>query len=332
VFLVTILLLAFNLSIWYYGQQSALYNKGANVQQVAQQAMLEDFQLQRILIPSGHLNVTVLNSGSIAIHIVDIVITSRSDSPMWHKVYSANYFIDSGSSIKNVGYNEVVNTPTALSTSNTYTVTLITERGNAETATYSPTATGSGAYETFGNLGYLTVSFTPSGFQYFSERIGTPQVGWQLSYNYACQNDPDIIWIITFTNHGTYDATIKKWSGIEVFPLGEDYWHEYYYGNDFWIVDAGSTPGHLTRYTSGPNYPQVIPASTSGDYQTGGTPVALKFGASSINGYYGQDLTWGSYGCNTDDVFELIIMVTYAYGSQEYTQVIPFGGTVVNLS
>jgi hypothetical protein len=113
--------------------------------------------------------------------------------------------------------------------------------------------------------------------------------------------------------------------------LGGNWYHEYW-GNDFWVVDAGSTPSHITSYTSGPNYPQVIPASTSGDYQTGGTPVALKFGASSVNGNNGQSLYWYDQGCETDDVFELMIMVTYTYGSQEYTQVIPFGGTVVNLS
>jgi hypothetical protein len=330
VFFITILFVSFNVMIWYYGQQSNLYSQGAKAQQLAQQSLLESFQIQQILLPSGHVNATIKNTGSVTIHIVHIAITSRSDSPMWHKIYNSSYFINPGSSATNVGYNEIVNTPTALSTANTYTVTFITERGNAETGTYTPTAITSGAYETFGNLGYLTVSFTPAGFQYTSENQLTPQIAWQLSYNYACYYQPNIIWLVVFTNHGMYDATIKKWSGIEVFPLG-NYWYGDYWGNDFWIVDSGSTPNHITSYTSGSHYPQIIPASTTGDWQTGGTPVTLLFGADSVNDYHGQSLTWGSYYCGTNDVFELVIMVTYTYNGQEYTQVIPFGGTVVNL-
>jgi hypothetical protein len=319
--------------VWYFGQQSGLYAQGAKAQQLAQQRLQERFLVQQVLLPSAHVNATIQNTGSIAIHIVEIAITSRSDSPMWHKIYSSNYFIDPGSSAINVGYNEVVNTPKALNTANTYTVTFITERGNSQTGIYTPTAVQSGAYETFGNLGYLTVSFTPTGFEYTSQQVSTPQIAWQLSYNYACGGyyPPDIIWWVVFSNHGMYDATIQQWSGIEVFPLGSG-WYGDYWGNDFWIVDAGSTPNHITSYTSGSNYPQVIHASQSGNWQAGGVPVTLGFGADSVNDNHGQNLQWGDNGCQTGNVFEFIIMVTYTYNGQEYTQVIPFGGTVVNLS
>jgi len=324
--------------LWYYGQQSGLYAQGAKAQQLNQQKLQERFQVQQVLLPSGHVNATIQNIGSIPIHIVDIAITSRSDTPMWHKIYSSNYFIDAGSQGTNVGYNEVVNTPKALSTANTYTVTFITDRGNAQTGIYTPNVITSGAYETFGNLGFLTVSFTPTGIEYMTtnNQYSTPQIGWQLSYNYACRYSPDVVWYVAFTNHGMYDATILQYSGIEIFPLG-NYWGyggDWYYGNDFWIVDASSTPNNIVSYNPGPNYPQVVHASTSGNWQAGGVPVTMLFGADSVNDYNGQSLSWGGYNnnCHTGNVFELVIMLTYTYNGQQYTQVIPFGGTVVNLS
>lgn len=314
-FLIAIFFLAFNLLIWYETQQRALYQSGRDLQNQQQLTMLEEFQVTKILISSSKPNATILNSGPVTIHIVDIVITSRSDVPMWHNIYSTSYYIDPGSSVTNIGQNLPV---PQLDAQKTYSVTFITERGNGVSAIYSPTPVTSGAFATFGNLGYLSVSFTQEGFRFTSPVQGTPLSAWAVASSKVCGN-LNVIWWVTFTNHGVYDAKILKWSVAQMWQFRSGGGGGT--ATDFYIVGTASVPNGLVAYVDNSI---IVPASTTGDWQTGGTPTTLKFSATAAGRTSGQTL-----GCAYKDIWDFFIVVSYTYNNQQFNQLTPYAAMVV---
>jgi hypothetical protein len=313
VFLVVTLVLAFNAVIWYARQQNDLNAQARNLQLLQQQSQLERFQVTKILISGSKPNATIQNTGSVAIHIVHMIITSQSAVPVTHIQYDVNYYIDPGSSRLNVGQNSQA---TGLNSQNTYSITFITERGNGVSAYYTPTPPATGTYATFGNLGYLSVSFTQSGFWYTSPNQATPAPAWAVSSSTACSNE---IWWVVFTNHGVYDAKILRWSVAQM-------WQFRSAGGggiamDFFVVASSSTPGNLVAYT---DQSISVPASTNGDYQTGGLATTLAFGAATAGGTAQQSL-----GCNQGQIFDFFIVVSYLYNNQQFNQLTAYASMVV---
>jgi len=70
----------------------------------------------------------------------------------------------------------------------------------------------------------------------------------------------------------------------------------------------------------------IVPKSASGDWQTGGTPTTLKFGATKAGGTDAQDLS----GCEIGAIYDFFIVVSYTYNGQQFNQLIPYAATVVN--
>jgi hypothetical protein len=320
VFLVVTLVLAFNVMIWYYQQQSNLNAQARNLQLLQQQTMLEQIQVLKVLVTTqGQLSVTVQNVGPISAHLVDLYLTERTQPT--HNRYSTSYYLNPGSTMQGIGLDLSISPP--LDPQKTYSVTLITERGNGAAGYYSPTPTTTGTYATFGNLGYLSVSFTQSGFQYISQNQHTPITAWTVSKSSACGQP--IIWQVTFTNHGVADATILHWSMAQM-------WQFLSGGGggtatDFFIVGAGSGyQGGIVLVAYNDNNPIVVPASTTGDYQSGGQPRTLFFAADQAGGGNSDQQ---NLGCTLNDVFDFFIVVSYIYNGQQFNQLTPYASMVV---
>jgi hypothetical protein len=103
--------------------------------------------------------------------------------------------------------------------------------------------------------------------------------------------------------------------------------HWYDYGDwwqslAFYIVADSSTPGHLVSYTDSSI---TVPASTNGDYQTGGAPVTLKFAAQT----YGGNSHTEHWDCDTGDTYDYFIIVSYMYNGVQFNQFIPYAAAVV---
>jgi hypothetical protein len=315
VFLIVIIILAFNGILWFYTQQSNLMSQSRSLQQLQQQTKLEQIQVVKALVTSqGKPNSTIQNIGPIAVHIVDMFITARTGT-ITHRQYSINYYIDPGSTVTGIGLNTVSN----LDPQQTYAFTFITERGNGVGGLYTPTPQSTGSFATFGNLGYLSVSFTQNGFMYTSQSQSTPTPAWAVSKSSVCWGGNVIFWV-TFTNHGVANANILHWSMAQLW--------EFQSGGgggtatDFYIVGTGSTPWDLIHYVDNAI---IVPASTTGDYQTGGTPTTLLFGADRPYSYPSPvDLH-----CSLNDVLDFFIVVSYTYNGQQYNQLTPYAAMAV---
>lgn len=317
VFFVTVILISSSAGIWYYAQQRNLYAQRRDAFQLQQQRTLEQFAVPRVLISqSGQMNATVQNLGTIPIHIVDIIITSKALS-VTHNIYNVSYYINPGNTTKNIGQS----LPLSLSQSGTYTLFFVTERGNLVSAIYSPTQL-MGYYATFGNVGYLSVSFDQNSFQYKSKEQSTWTSAWTFSKGKVCGEEP--IFQIYFRNHGVFPAYILHWSEAQLWGFASNQGGGT--PQDFFIVDGSSTPGNLRPYTDNTI---TVPFSLSGDWQTGGTPTPIVFGSTTLSpNTQVQDLS----GCGLDSIYDFFIEVSYTYNGQQFNQLIPYAAAIVTTS
>jgi len=322
VFLIIIIFLAFNAMIWYYTQQVQLNQQGRTLQQLQQQIRLERVQVLKVLItpgPPGLLNATLQNAGPIPVHIVDILITPRTGT-LTHNIYSVNYYIDPGSTLTKVGYNLPLN----LDPQKAYSITFITERGNGVAAVYNPILFSSGAFATFSNLGYLSVNFDQNSFQYTTPVQSTRTSAWTLPSS-VCEKN--VMWWITFVNHGVLPAYVLHWSVAQLWQLrsagaGGT-------ATDFYIVAGSSTYNNLVAYTDSPppSGTQItIQPSPTGDWQTGGPAQVLQFSAATAGGGSGSA---AKFDCALNNVFDFYIVVSYMYGGVQFNQLLPYAAAVV---
>lgn len=315
VFVVIVILLASNAAIWLHSQQSNIYAEIRNVEDARQQGRLESFHVLKIIVSSSRPNATIQNTGIVTIRIVDLIVTSLSDTPVWHNLFSVSHFISPGSQATNIGQS----LPPIFDPQKVYSIAFVTERGKRVTGTYDPNQLTMGSYATFGNVGYLSIKFEQNAFRYTSEEQESPIQAWTLAKNKVCGEDP--LWWVTFVNHGTYDAYILKWSVAQLWLLKSA-------GGggtpqDFYIVGYDSRPSHLESYVDNSI---IVPKSASGDWQTGGTPTTLKFGATTAGGTGDQNLS----GCEIGAIYDFFIVVSYMYNGQQFNQLIPYAATVVN--
>ncbi len=320
-FLVTVVVLASNAAIWFYGAQANLYAQFRNVQQLRQQTRLEEFQVTRVLVSSTQpeLTVTIQNNGPVTIHIVDAIITSRSDVPVWHRIYQVSYYINPGSNNTSVGQTINPVNPT-LNSANTYTLTFVTERGNAVTVTYRPTQLV-GNFAKFANVGFLSVNFYQTSEQYTSQAQGTPISAWTLSASLACNQQP--IWWVWFINHAQADAYILHWSQVQMWLVGGGVGGGGT-ARDFYIVASSSTPGNLVAYSDNSI---KVPKSLVGDWVAGGISTVAEFGATAGGGTTPNDLA----GCSIGASYNFAIEISYTVGlnGPQYNELIFYAGSVV---
>lgn len=317
VLLATVIVLAMNAAVYYYGQQSNLIALTSAKQQLTQQAVLEHFLVPKISIGTQGFNATVMNVGIVGIHIVDIIITQQTGT-IWHSAYAVNYFISPGAIVVGIG----LTITKALDNIQTYKISFVTERGTKLVTTYNPNQVLMGDYATFGNVGYLSINFDQPSFQYTSQSQTTSASAWTPSSNGACGigSNKGPLWRIVFVNHGTYDAIVQEWSMTQLWLMQSGGGGGT--GKDFYVVGPSSTAGSLTAYTNGA---VIVPKSSTGDWQTGGTPTPVLFGASTLDGTTGQTLS----GCGLNSIYDFFIEVSYLYNGQQFNQNIPYAATVI---
>lgn len=318
VLLATVIMLAMNTAAWYSAQQSNFIALNRARHQLGQQASLERFQVPKITIPSQGFNATIQNIGIVSIHIVDIIITQRTSS-IWHRFYGVNYYINPGAMVSNVG----LNIPATLDQQQTYTIAFVTERGTRLITTYSPNQLLMGDYATFGNVGYLSINFDQASFQYTSQSQPTSASAWTPSSHGACNTGigKGPLYAIIFVNHGTYDAIVQKWSIAQLWLMQSQVGGGGV-AQDFYIVAPSSTPGNLGAYTNGA---VTVPKSATGDWETGGTPTTILFGANSMGGTNGQNLA----DCDVGSIYDFFIVVSYLYNGQQFNQVVPYAASII---
>ncbi len=318
VFLVTMIFLATNVAIWYYGQQANLQAQSRMVAQLQRDRKNEQFVVQFLLIGSDNtLNGTLQNVGPVAVHIVDLIVT-QTTAPTSHHIYPVSYYIDPGSTLTNVGRPTQI--PAIFNPSNSYTVTFITERGNGVVSGYSPTTLTNAPYATFSSLGYLSIAFSPNSVQYTSSGVSIPASVWAIANSATTICSTNVMFWVTFTNHGSYNAIMLQWSVLELFHLQSGSVDSH----SFYIVASSSTYNSFAAYN--PNSPVTIPTNPSGNLQVGGTATVVKFASTQIEGSNGQTL--GSL-CGANQIYDMFIMATYTYNGQQYNQLIPFAGMVL---
>jgi hypothetical protein len=311
--------LAMNMAIWYYGQQANLYAENRKLAQLQADRENEKLSVLYVLVGSNSgLNATVQNIGSVTVHIVHIIVTLVTP-PMKHYLYSVSYYINPGNTTTNIG--EPPALPAVFSSTSSYEVTFITERGNGYTNGYSPSQLTYAPYATFASLGYLSMGFTPQSLNFTSTGQSKPISAWAVANSGTTMCTSNVIFWVTFVNHGNFNANILQWSVLDIMPLSGTSGGNPH-GNSWYVVSTKSTPSNLIAYT---NNPVTVPASITGNLQVGGTPTTVAFAATGLDGTGGQT----PYSCGADMIYDVFMLAVYTYNNQQYNQLVPFAGIVL---
>lgn len=137
VFFVLILLGGFSTIIWEITEYD-------NYMQVVNDRAQLDWEKQNELIEISHayvigdsLNISVVNNGAIAAHLVDLWVTEYTDETTanWHELFQINYYVNPGDTITGIG-SDVEDLE--VDSEYIYVVKIVTERGNFATGTSEP--------------------------------------------------------------------------------------------------------------------------------------------------------------------------------------------------
>ncbi len=261
--------------------------------------LAETLVVSIIRYDSNQMNLTLVNTGPVSVHIVRLWAMNFSASPTWHKAFNVNYYLNPGDTRTNIG--------TALGTfysAQSLAVKIITERGNVITAQKFVTSVIVGF--SFG-IGWLTIDWSYWYFTSTTQSSLTP--AWMFDLNQAGNV---IHFQIKATNHWDRNVTLLKWTYIQfsssqanASPI------------DCYIMAPGSTPNSPAAYDpiSSPGVPIVVPMNSKGDLATGGTPTVLKF-------YAGKAGTTNPPGnvSKADYAVFLIVFYQYTLSGTTYTE------------
>lgn len=249
------------------------------------------------------LNLTVVNAGGIALHVVWLWVTDTTVSPKWHGGFNVNFWLDPGVTLTNIG-----STATNLDPSHTYQVKLVTARGNLFQTVYSSSKT---IVSTVQGFGWVTIDWS-SYFYTYAPGGSTPKPAWcVLSGKSAYQFQMKVI------NHYSkpvyvYAQTYLKLQAIKNLDI------------PFYIVASGSTAASPQPYTTRIQLP-----ANPNDQQTGGTPVPLNFLATSPGGNSPNTIPQGQ---GTSPYFSVLIVFFYTDLTNNFGQTVPYQATVVQAS
>ena len=91
----------------------------------------EKFQISSVTVPNNKLNITVVNMGGVPINFTKIWVQNTTATD-WVKSYTpTNNFVVPGGTLKNIGQN----IPTSINAAYSYSVKLVTSRGNTQQLT-----------------------------------------------------------------------------------------------------------------------------------------------------------------------------------------------------
>ncbi len=248
---------------------------------------------------SNTMNLTLVNTGPVSVHVVRLWAMNFSASPIWHNAFNVNYYLNPGDMRTNIG--------TTLGTffsSQSLAVKIITDRGNVITAQKFITNVVVGF--SFG-VGWLTIDWS---YWYFTS---TTQSSLAPAWMFILNQAGNVIHFqIKATNHWDRNVTLLKFTYLLFHPAKASS-----SPSAFYIMAPGSTPNLPAAYdpTSSPGVPIVIPMNSNGDLGAGGTPTVLKFYA----GKAGTTNPPGNVSKDDDTVF-LLVYYQYTLSGTTYTE------------
>ena len=128
IFMVAIIMVGLNVMTWGLNLQNNFGQVLTEKNVSEAERVKEKIELRDVKIDSNKFNMTVVNTGTLPVKLVNMWVTNTTDTNGWHKNYTLNKLINPGDSLTGLG--------TGLSSlvaknSSSYKINLVTERGSA---------------------------------------------------------------------------------------------------------------------------------------------------------------------------------------------------------
>jgi hypothetical protein len=310
---VAILLVSFGLVVW-NGQIYSSYLGAINSKENSyDQTSAEEVSVTAFYINQNKLNLTITNDSPNIVRIVRMWVSNLSvpaGSPLWRRTFDMNVMVKPGLYVMNVG-----RTLGTFYSSELYTVKLVTDRGNAFGATNYGKTTKVGIAQ---GTGWISLDWDSYKFNNINNLNLRP--AWNLSKS-GLGNV--VQFQIAVINHWDKNLTVMKYTYLKMDRSTTS-------GStmNFFLMDPSSQPNNVMCYDPVLR-PIVLQPNKTGDFETGGTPVTLKF--------LGSD--WKSGQCSSSPALQtdrfqvyLVIFIKYQIGVTWYymAQTIPFEGTNIS--
>jgi hypothetical protein len=134
VFFVLVLLGGFSTIIWEITEYDNYMQVVNDRDQLDWEKQNEIIEITGVCITGDSLNISVLNNGAVVAHLVNLWVTEYVDevTANWHEAFQIDYYVNSGSTIVGIGQDiETLEVDSQF----TYTVKIVTERGNVAMGT-----------------------------------------------------------------------------------------------------------------------------------------------------------------------------------------------------
>ena len=217
----------------------------------------EEFEIiSAVRNADGALNATIFNSGALTANIVDIWITLENETGNRQQLYAVDYFINPAEILNEVGMENAtelpsgstvsgINLPQAVSATTTYTIKIISKRGNAAIYHLTPSAV-EGSCGGSGQDVPMKITWNQPSFQYLVDGMGNWTSAWEIN---RCSGYVSPIFRVNVTNLAEDNIELRQYSVTGTGQFGNEWSQESYY-----ILDEGSTPNSPIAFSS-----QTIP-------------------------------------------------------------------------
>jgi len=219
----------------------------------------EEFEIITVVRNTdGNLNATLINSGALTAHIVDIWITLKNETGNWQQLYAVDYHINPAEIVREVGMENAIelpsgsmasgiNLPQPVSATTTYTIKIISKRGNAAIYHLTPPPTVEGSCGGSGQDVPMKITWNQPSFQYVVDGMGSWTPAWEIN---RCLGYDKAVFRVNVTNLTEDDIELRQYSVTGAGQFGNEWSQESYY-----ILDESSTPNNPVNFNS-----QTIPA------------------------------------------------------------------------
>jgi len=129
VFFVLVLLGGFSMIIWEITEYDNYMQVVNERDQLEREKQNEIIEIASVYVIGDSLNISVVNNGAVAAHLVDLWVTEYVDETTvnWHDLFQIDYYVNSGNIISGIGQDiETL----VVDSEFTYVVKVVTERGN----------------------------------------------------------------------------------------------------------------------------------------------------------------------------------------------------------
>ncbi len=133
-FMIIVLAAALGTTAWVLQQQGRVSTEVSLKTNEYLNRLNEKVEISKVRINNDKLNLTLSNNGGSAAQVKTIYVVNETSSPKEQFRYDVDYLVDGRSTVANVGQSM----PFVAKNTTSYSIRVITEVGNAASATYSP--------------------------------------------------------------------------------------------------------------------------------------------------------------------------------------------------